>query len=511
MKTTRFAAVIAAAVTAMGITTGSASAGALDQSQLSFDASTAYIVGPHRDIAQTFVAGVTGDLDRVDLSAFIYDGRTTEPLTVQIRPITATPGPYASVPGPSDTVLASTTVSVDGVSQWGTGNPLTLTTAQFAEPARVRKGHTYAIVLADDARDPNNYSLGWFVTEDTADPYLGGMLWSTQFWPTPNWSPIREYMDMAFRTYVIPGDADPPEMSVTHSATGGDGWNNAAVTVTIAATDAAAGLAGPPTCTDNGSPLSVAGNASPYTATVDGDGTHLVGCSASDTRNNVGTATDTVKIDTVPPRVYVDWPTDGQVFVVDATSDVLGIGCRTEDEASGVAVDAHADPDYYGLGGPATGFVALYGYGNFTSSCAGATDVAGNTAAPRSVHFSVVYPWTGFYSPVDNTDGNGRYVLNAARAGSTVPVKFSLGGDHGLDVVTAGSPSSAPIACDSAARVDPVEEYAATSASGLRYEQGADRYAYNWQTDRSWAGSCRKLIVRLNDGTRHEAQFMFTP
>jgi len=30
-----------------------------------------------------------------------------------------------------------------------------------------------------------------------------------------------------------------------------------------------------------------------------------------------------------------------------------------------------------------------------------------------------------------------------------------------------------------------------------------------WETDASWVGTCRQLIVILNDGTQHRANFQF--
>jgi hypothetical protein len=32
---------------------------------------------------------------------------------------------------------------------------------------------------------------------------------------------------------------------------------------------------------------------------------------------------------------------------------------------------------------------------------------------------------------------------------------------------------------------------------------------YVWKTEKSWAGSCRQLNVRLIDGTEHKANFRF--
>ena len=45
--------------------------------------------------------------------------------------------------------------------------------------------------------------------------------------------------------------------------------------------------------------------------------------------------------------------------------------------------------------------------------------------------------------------------------------------------------------------------------SGLTYDSATQTYTYVWKTEKSWAGTCRQLIVRLIDGTEHTAGFMF--
>ena len=45
--------------------------------------------------------------------------------------------------------------------------------------------------------------------------------------------------------------------------------------------------------------------------------------------------------------------------------------------------------------------------------------------------------------------------------------------------------------------------------SGLQYDAGSDTYSFVWKTDKSWAGSCRQLHVKLLDGTNHIAEFHF--
>ena len=56
------------------------------------------------------------------------------------------------------------------------------------------------------------------------------------------------------------------------------------------------------------------------------------------------------------------------------------------------------------------------------------------------------------------------------------PVKFSLAGDQGLEILSAGSPSSQPIACDSSAPSDTVEETSTAGGSSLAYDPVTDTY-----------------------------------
>lgn len=97
--------------------------------------------------------------------------------------------------------------------------------------------------------------------------------------------------------------------------------------------------------------------------------------------------------------------------------------------------------------------------------------------------------------------------MNAGRA---VPVKFSLGGDQGLDIFETGSPSSQSIDCGTGELDDVVEETTGAGSSSLSYNAANDQYTYVWKTDSSWAGTCRQLNVTLSDGTSHTAKFKCT-
>jgi hypothetical protein len=54
--------------------------------------------------------------------------------------------------------------------------------------------------------------------------------------------------------------------------------------------------------------------------------------------------------------------------------------------------------------------------------------------------------------------------------------------------------------------------YPATDNPGgnsLSYDATTDTYTYVWKTDRGWGGTCRRLLLKLADGTYHHAEFTF--
>ena len=59
------------------------------------------------------------------------------------------------------------------------------------------------------------------------------------------------------------------------------------------------------------------------------------------------------------------------------------------------------------------------------------------------------------------------------------------------------------------ASLDDIEQTVTAGASSLSYDTASGQYSYTWKTEKSWAGSCRQLIVRLVDGTEHTANFKF--
>jgi hypothetical protein len=132
-----------------------------------------------------------------------------------------------------------------------------------------------------------------------------------------------------------------------------------------------------------------------------------------------------------------------------------------------------------------------------------ATDGYANASA-SGVSYSVVYAFGGLLRPIDPPP-----TLNSARAGRAVPVKFSLGGYQGLSIFEPAFPASRQTACSDSAPIGPIESTATAGGSGLTYDPATNTYGYIWKTRTDWAGTCRQLLVRLDDGSEYAALFAF--
>ena len=256
------------------------------------------------------------------------------------------------------------------------------------------------------------------------------------------------------------------------------GWNNSSVTITWTCADALSGVASCP---------------APSTITSEGTGVSA-SASVNDLAGNSASASVSANIDLTAPVVTVTGVSNGATY---AYGSVPTAGCSTTDTLSGVGTAASLTV----TGGNPNGT------GTFTATCAGASDNAGNTAASVSAMYTVtqIFTFTGFFQPVDNPP-----TLNTMSAGRGIPIKFSLNGDQGLNIFAPGYPASQPITCSTSATIDAVEQTVAVSTSGLIYDAATDTYTYTWKTERSWANTCRRLVVRLSDGTDHIALFKFT-
>lgn len=257
-------------------------------------------------------------------------------------------------------------------------------------------------------------------------------------------------------------------------------WINKNVTVTFS-------------CSDNGGSSIASCGPTPQVVSMEGVTPSVSGTATDNAGNSTSTSFGPVNIDKTPPTITITLPANGANYTL---NQALASNYSCIDGLSDVASCVGPVPSGSNID---TGSV---GTKPFTVD---ATDNAGNSAS-LTHYYGVIYNWNGFFRPVDNLP-----TLNVAKAGSAIPVKFSLSGYQGLSIFAAGYPRSVPIACDSTSPVDGIEETVTAGGSSLNYDATADQYIYVWKTDKAWAGTCRQLIVMLNDGSEpYLANFKFT-
>jgi ABC-type oligopeptide transport system substrate-binding subunit len=227
--------------------------------------------------------------------------------------------------------------------------------------------------------------------------------------------------------------------------------------------------------------------------------------------------------------------TGGNVTITQGQSDVdqlpvyklleqqLEISAPAQTSANPLVLTFEIDGQTLANAGLTIGQVVVYRDGSPTSNC---VDPGGSSADPdpcvasrttdaqgdgvivlRTSHAStwnfggMVYSLSGPSGPVDPQP-----TVNTMKAGRSVPVRFSLGGNHGLDVFASGYPQSVGGECGGSTDV---VETTTTNASGLIYDSASGTYTYNWKTSSAWKGQCRTLILKFSDGQELRADFKF--
>ena len=144
--------------------------------------------------------------------------------------------------------------------------------------------------------------------------------------------------------------------------------------------------------------------------------------------------------------------------------------------------------------------------GSYTFTYTVGSDVPDPDLTDNAVSLTFVvsdrYTFGGFRAPVDSQP-----TVNTVKAGASVPVKFSLGGDMGLHVFAAGHPAVQPsTACGSAANLDIVEQTSTASANAFTYDPATDTYTFVWKTAKT--KGCYQLVLRFDDGQEFAADFL---
>jgi predicted extracellular nuclease len=306
-------------------------------------------------------------------------------------------------------------------------------------------------------------------------------------------------------TFVI---NDPPTVDAGGPYTVDEG---SSVTLTATGTDPEGGPLTYAWDLDNNGTFETPGQSAsfglPYT--VDGPVTYTVNVRVTDNGGLTAVASATVTVNNVRPAV--DTPTvspepstEGSSVTASATfTDPAGsfdvpYTCSVNyGDGSGVLPGSVTG---YTCTGPAHTYTT---FGLYTVTIS-VTDKDGGMGTQSTIH-TVIFKWAGFFKPVDNLP-----TINLVNAGSAIPIKFSLGGYQGLNIFVPGYPLSIPISCSTGLPTGGSPEQTNNpGSSSLSYSAGSDQYTYVWKTQKSWAGTCRQLVVMLTDGSVHIAYFTF--
>lgn len=347
------------------------------------------------------------------------------------------------------------------------------------------------------------------VRKSTDDPFSTGtttITWTAYSHSTPGPFATPEDEEAA-RTgsasctqIIVVNDVTPPTISVSPQTIAADASCQAVVpdfaaTASVSDNCACAGNDESESC-EGQTPITVI--QSPAAGTPVGLGTHTITLTANDGSSSNGGAGNTTTVTTTltvadQTDPVVSCPTDIEVFLpLDSpdTSMVVNYPAATATDncsSSPTISYSHASGSVFPVG--------------TTTVTVTATDAAGNDST-CTFNVRVRYNFAGFFAPVGNPP-----TLNSVNAGKAVPVKFSLSGDKGLNIFAANNPYSVSLNCGTN---DPGVDVTETlNAGGSSLTFSGDQYIYVWKTESSWAGTCRQLVITLNDGSVHTANFKF--
>jgi hypothetical protein len=263
-------------------------------------------------------------------------------------------------------------------------------------------------------------------------------------------------------------DTTPPAIQLISRlpAANSFGWNKESVVLTWSCTD----------IVDGKSEISstVSGEAKGQSAT----GT----CTDKAGNSNLNTVSD-INIDlTLPSLTWNGGPANGGVYYFGFVP--AAATCTEADALSG------------GNGCNVSGYDASIGSHTLTAV---ALDKAGNEYSETRTY--TVNAWTlkGFYQPVDM---NG--VINKAKLGSTIPLKFEIfaGSTELTDTAYVKSLTFVLDSAPAGTLTDDIESYA-TGGTSLRYDSVAGQFIFNWKTSSPMVvGKVYRVTLTTLDGSK---------
>ena len=226
--------------------------------------------------------------------------------------------------------------------------------------------------------------------------------------------------------------------------------------------------------------------------TVTGTGVHRVTIEGSD--GTAGAAD--VRIDDAAPSITAEAPATGASYVWGA---VVAERYRCDDSGSGITSCSDTN-----AGGTVN--TSRVGPQEFTIR---AEDAAGHVTSLRIPY--TVTPAYRFQALSPHAAFPG---LNKSNAGDTVPIKFELfdaAGRELSDLRVISSTVSQRIGCAAPGDTSQWTGAVTTARSNpaVRHDATGGYFIFNWQTDRTWGGTCRRFTLVTQDGVAHNLAFEF--
>ena len=216
-------------------------------------------------------------------------------------------------------------------------------------------------------------------------------------------------------------------------------------------------------------------------------GAHTLNVAFTSTDANYNNAADTASITVDKADQTITWATPGDIVYGTA------LGATQLNAAVSVIGPAPAGALTYT---PAAGIILNRGLAQTLRVDAAATD--NYNAASKTVTINVIYNFAGFTSPINMN------VVNSAKAGQAIPVKWHLSGANGVisDPSSFLALRSYPVNCDTNVQIgDLIMEEPSPGSSDLIYKGNGD-WQFNWKTQKPYNknGGCRIMYVQFEGG-----------
>ena len=287
------------------------------------------------------------------------------------------------------------------------------------------------------------------------------------------------------QTVNVKKDTAPPfaTFGAPLQAPNAAGWYNANVSIPFTLTDTLSGVSH----ATHTSPITITseGQSVPATLSV----TDMAGNTAE--RSSLG-----VGIDKTPPTITLLYPEQGRTYGAFTTTNAQYLCNDNLSQQSAITCAGtvpHGVPFSTNPAGAKT----------FTVT---ATDLAGNQATASRSYSARAMVWAGWVALRKS------FILNRVAAGSLVPIRWRQTDGFGVPVSNPAAFQGLAVSvynCAHSGGAVVTLNDTATGGPGLTYSASTQAFTYNWQSDASWAGACRRVLLQFANGTSTEVLFQF--